>query len=109
MARLARATSCPPERAELERLVGEDHAKEVLGRGLTLIDLLERFASCQVDLALVLELLPAPRPRQYSISSAAEQQSHVALTVSVLEEQARSGGGVFRGAASGYLQRVRPR
>jgi hypothetical protein len=43
-----------------------------LRRRLTLIDLLEMFPSCQVDLALALELLPAPRPRQYSISSAAD-------------------------------------
>ncbi|MEU2234077.1 bifunctional cytochrome P450/NADPH--P450 reductase [Streptomyces vietnamensis] len=109
VARLARETGCPPERAELERLAGEDHAEHVLGRRLTLIDLLERFASCQVDLALVLELLPAPRPRQYSISSAAEEQSEVALTVSVLEEPANwPGDRAFRGAASTHLQRVRP-
>ncbi|MFC9489902.1 reductase, partial [Streptomyces hydrogenans] len=75
----------------------------------TLIDLLERFPSCQVDLASVLELLPAPRPRQYSISSASEDQTDAALTVSVLEEAApRRGGRAFRGAASGYLRRVRP-
>ncbi|MEW2571823.1 cytochrome P450 [Streptomyces sp. NPDC047070] len=107
VARLARATACPPERIELERLAGGDHAELVQGRAPTLLDLLERFASCEVDLALVLELLPAPRPRQYSISSAAEEQSNAALTVSVLEAPARSGEGVFRGTASTYLRRVR--
>ncbi|MFC4015532.1 hypothetical protein ACFOY2_50565 [Nonomuraea purpurea] len=108
VARLAPTTGCPPERAELERLAGDEHGEHVLRRGLTLIDLLEMFASCQVDLALALELLPAPRPRQYSISSAAEEQSEVALTVSVLEGPALSGEGAFRGTASSYLQRVRP-
>ena len=108
LARLAQTTGCPPERAELERLAGDDHAEQVQRRRLTLIDLLEMFGSCQVDLALALELLPAPRPRQYSISSATEEQSEVALTVSVLEEPALFGEDTFRGAASGYLQRVRP-
>ncbi|WP_433519540.1 bifunctional cytochrome P450/NADPH--P450 reductase [Nonomuraea sp. CA-143628] len=108
VARLTQTTSCPPERAELERLAFDDHAEQVLRRRLTLIDLLEKFASCQVDLALALELLPAPRPRQYSISSAAEEQSEVALTVSVLEGPALSGKGTFHGTASSYLQRVRP-
>ncbi|MEW9548446.1 bifunctional cytochrome P450/NADPH--P450 reductase [Nonomuraea sp. NPDC050783] len=108
VARLARTTGCPPERLELERLAGDDHTEHVLRPRVTLLDLLERFASCQVDLALALELLPAPRPRQYSISSAAEEQREAALTVSVLEGPARSGAGTFRGTASSYLQRVRP-
>ncbi|MYS53702.1 hypothetical protein GTW46_27195 [Streptomyces sp. SID6013] len=107
VARLAHATACPPERAELERLAEVDRTERGQDRGATLLDLLERFASCEVDLALVLELLPAPRSRQYSISSAAEVDSDVALTVSVLEAPEHSGGGVFRGTASGYLQRVR--
>ncbi|MFF8632396.1 bifunctional cytochrome P450/NADPH--P450 reductase [Streptomyces werraensis] len=109
VARLARSTGCPPERSELQRLAGDDHAEHVLRPRLTLVDLLERFPSCQVDLATALELLPAPSPRQYSISSAAEEQAEAALTVSVLEEAApRREGRVFRGAASSYLQRVRP-
>ncbi|MCB5167330.1 cytochrome P450 [Streptomyces bambusae] len=108
VAELARRTPCPPERAALERLAGPEHAEEVLRPRLGVLDLLERFASCRVDLALLLELLPAPRPRTYSISSAAEEQDTVALTVSVIEGPARSGKGVFRGAGSDLLRRSRP-
>ncbi|MER7765023.1 cytochrome P450 [Streptomyces sp. NPDC097619] len=108
VARLAELTPCPPERAELERLAGEGHAEEVLAPRLGVLDLLERFASCRADLPLLLELLPAPRPRAYSISSAAEEQDTAALTVSVLEGPARSGRGVFRGAASDLLRRTAP-
>ncbi|ATE54653.1 cytochrome P450 [Actinosynnema pretiosum] len=86
VARLAERCPCPPERAELAATTGA-----------TLLELLERFPSCAVDLALALELLPAPRTRLYSISSAAEEQrAEVALTVSVT------------GVTSGYLSRVRP-
>ncbi|WP_144589770.1 ferredoxin reductase domain-containing protein, partial [Brevibacterium casei] len=56
----------------------------------------------------MIERLPAPRARQYSISSAAETQTEVALTVSVIEGPALSGTGTYRGAASSYLQRVQP-
>ncbi|HWS39163.1 MAG TPA: hypothetical protein VN408_41270, partial [Actinoplanes sp.] len=93
VARLAGTTRCTPERAEL------DQPGPLLENRLTLLDLLERFTSCRVELALVLELLPAPRPRLYSISSAAEQQPEVAaLTVSVVDG----------GTASGHLSRSRP-
>ncbi|MHA7132939.1 bifunctional cytochrome P450/NADPH--P450 reductase [Oerskovia turbata] len=108
VARLARTTACPPERAELERLAGPDHADQVLGGRLGVLDLLERYASCQVDLALVLDLLPAPLPRLYSISSAAEESETAALTVSVVEGPARSGRGDVHGTASGHLARLLP-
>lgn len=108
VAALAQTTKCPPERAELDNLAGPDHAERVLGRRLSLLDLLEMFPSCLVDLAWVLERLPEPRARQYSISSAAEAQTDVALTVSVVEGPAPSGRGVHRGAASDYLRRARP-
>lgn len=108
VARLAQATKCPPERIELEGLAGERYAEQVMSKRFTLLDLLEMFASCEVDLAWILDALPAPRARQYSISSATEAQSDIALTVSVVECPALSGRGTYRGTASGYLQRARP-
>ncbi|MBP2328163.1 cytochrome P450/NADPH-cytochrome P450 reductase [Kibdelosporangium banguiense] len=108
VSRLAQTTKCPPERTELGRLAGDDHAALVLGKRLSLLDLMEMFPSCQVDLAWVLDMLPPHRARQYSISSAAEIQSDVALTASVVEGPALSGNGTYRGAASSYLQRVQP-
>lgn len=106
VARLARTASCPPERTELERLATEAHAAEVLGRRITLTDLLEAFGSCDIDLAVVLELLPPQRVRQYSISSSSIEQGTAALTVSVLEAPAHSGRGTFHGTGSTYLQRA---
>ena len=105
---LAGTTRCPPERAELEKLATPEGAESIREKRFSLLDLLEMFASCEVELAWVLERLPAPRARQYSISSAAEVQSGVALTVSVIEGPARAGRGTYRGAASSYLQRLQP-
>lgn len=105
---LAHTTKCPPERDDLVQLAGPRHADVVLEKRLSLLDLVELFPSCRVDLAWVLDRLPAPRARQYSISSAHEAQSEVSLTVSVIEAPARSGRGLFRGAASSHLQRAHP-
>ncbi|MCA1192868.1 bifunctional cytochrome P450/NADPH--P450 reductase [Saccharopolyspora sp. 6V] len=105
---LAQSTKCPPEHDELDKLAGSEYADVVRARRLSLLDLLEMFPSCQVDLAWVLERLTEPRVRQYSISSAAEVQADVALTVSVVETPALSGTGTYRGAASSYLQRALP-
>lgn len=105
---LAGTTRCPPERAELEKLATPEEAEKIRDKRFSLLALLEMFASCEVDLAWVLERLPAPRARQYSISSAAEVQNEVALTVSVIEGPARAGSGTYRGAASSYLQRLQP-
>ena len=83
VARLARTTSCPPERTELERLAGDDHSGQVLHRRLMLLDLLQMFASCQVDLALALELLPRPQAQiggTRSVSASQGQRKHVVDT-----------------------------
>ncbi|AOS62030.1 bifunctional cytochrome P450/NADPH--P450 reductase [Actinoalloteichus hymeniacidonis] len=105
IAALAETTRCTPERRELTELANQAESGE---RRPSLLHLLERFASCPVDLAWVLERLPEPRARQYSISSAAEVQTEVALTVSVVEGPDRAGSGTYRGAASSYLQRTHP-
>lgn len=108
IAALAESTQCPPERTELAGLTAPDQADTLRDRRYSLLEMLERFASCEADLAWVLERLPAPRARQYSISSAAEVQTDVALTVSVIEGPALSGTGTYRGAASSYLRRAQP-
>lgn len=108
VAHLAKATRCTPEITDLKRLCDEEYEDVVLTKRLSLLDLMEMFMSVQVDLAWTLEMLPAPRMRQYSISSAAETQTDVSLTVSVIEDAARSGKDLYRGAASSYLQRVQP-
>ena len=73
----------------------------------TLLDLLEDHPECDLPFAEFLDLLPALRPRYYSISSSPTASSDVALTVGVLEGPARSGdGSTFRGVCSGHLRDV---
>ncbi|MFL6115002.1 MAG: cytochrome, partial [Catenulispora sp.] len=73
----------------------------------TLLDLLEAHPECELPFAEFLDLLPALRPRYYSISSSPTMNADVALTVGVVQGPARSrDGSTFRGVCSGHLSTV---
>ncbi|MGW7789666.1 bifunctional cytochrome P450/NADPH--P450 reductase [Streptomyces tricolor] len=100
---LAEANPCPPERAALATLPGDDPR--------TLVELAEDHPALRGALGwpLLLDLLTPLRPRHYSISSApAADPRHADLMVSVLDAPARSGKGRYRGTGSGHLASLRP-
>ena len=102
---------CPPHRAQLASLAADPvrYQAEVLDKRLSVLDLLEQYASCDMTLAEVLELLPTMRLRQYSVASSPRVSPDVcAITVSVLDAAAASGRGRYRGTASNYLARLAP-
>jgi cytochrome P450/NADPH-cytochrome P450 reductase len=101
---LATSTKCPPEQAELQLLATESYDEEVLSRRLSVLDLLERFASCPLGFAEWLQMLPPMTIRQYSISSSPLwNPEHVTLTIAVLDAPALSGMGRYQGVASSYM------
>ena len=105
--RLAASNPCPPHRTELLALAGDRYEAEVLAKRTTVLELLESFPSCGLTFAELLELLPAMRVRQYSISSSPlREPSLCSLTVAVVDAPAWSGQGRFRGACSTYLARL---
>ncbi|MFO1079545.1 MAG: cytochrome P450 [Reyranellaceae bacterium] len=104
VAALAEATRCPPDKAALAPLAAESYEAEVLGRRTSVLDLLERFAACELSFARFLEMLPPLKARQYSISSSPLwKPDHVTLTVAVVDAPALSGNGRFQGVASSHL------
>ncbi len=110
VAQLAEATPCPPERAALERLAGEEiYDAEVLDRRVSVLELLERTGSCTLGFAAFLAMLPTLRARQYSISSSPlANEVQASLTLAVVDAPALSGRGRFEGVASSYLARLAP-
>lgn len=99
----AEANPCPPERAALAALPGDDPR--------TLLELAEDHPALRgaLDWPLLLDLLPPLRLRHYSISSVpAADARHADLMVSVLDAPARSGKGRYRGTGSGHLASLRP-
>ncbi|MFD8913256.1 cytochrome P450 [Streptomyces sp. NPDC059575] len=100
---LAGANPCPPERAALAALPGDDPR--------TLLEITEDHPALRGALGwpLLLDLLTPLRPRHYSVSSSpAADPHHADLMVSVLDAPARSGNGRYRGTGSNHLASLKP-
>jgi cytochrome P450/NADPH-cytochrome P450 reductase len=110
----ALAASMPPgpARDELAALAGTDDAAraayraQIAGPRRTLLELCEAHPDAALGFAEFLDLLPALRPRYYSISSSPSATAEASLTVGVLDEPARSGEGRYRGTCSTHLAAV---
>ncbi len=107
---LAAAARCPPEQVELSKLAEEGaYQREVLGKRVSVLELLERFASCEPGFAAFLEMLPPAKARQYSISSSPLwNATRCTLTVAIVDAPALSGQGRYQGMASSYLANCSP-
>jgi cytochrome P450/NADPH-cytochrome P450 reductase len=107
---LATFTVCPPHKKELEALLEEEAYKEnVLKKHITMLDLLEKYAACEMPFERFLELLSPLKARYYSISSSPRlQPNQASITVAVVREPARNGQGEYRGVASNYLSELQP-
>jgi len=107
---LADATQCPPDKRALEALCEEDsYAHEVLGKRASVLDLLERYAACELTFEVFLSMLPTLKARQYSIaSSPLAQPRRAALCIAIVEGPALSGQGRYQGVASSFLAHTAP-
>ncbi len=102
---LAAATPCPPEAEALEALAtDESYARDVLDKRVSVLDLVERTASCALPFATFLAMLPLLRARQYSISSSPlVDAGEASLTIAVVDAPSYSGQGRYLGVASTFL------
>ncbi|MEU0967440.1 cytochrome P450 [Streptomyces sp. NPDC005917] len=112
---LSEYTQCPWTRPQLQAYVAdtdeaeERYQKDVLGKRVSVLSLLERFPAVELPLAVFLEMTGPIRPRFYSISSAPlANPRHVRLTVGLLEGPALSGDGRYRGTCSSYIAGLEP-
>ncbi|GAA1329688.1 bifunctional cytochrome P450/NADPH--P450 reductase [Pseudonocardia xinjiangensis] len=110
---LARYTTDPGQKAQLESLTGDDeqshaaYTEHVYEPNRSVLDLLDAFPACEVPFEVFLDMLPPLRPRYYSISSSPMADAGVAsITAGVLRGPARSGVGTFTGVCSGHLAAV---
>ena len=109
--RLASSNVCPPHREHLAALAADQdrYRRDSLDKRVSVLDLLESYPSCQISFAEFLEMLPAMRVRQYSISSSPRRDaSRCSLTIAVVDAPAWSGIGQFRGTCSSYLSQLEP-
>lgn len=102
---LAEHASCPPDVIALTALTEAVYYKaQVLEKRVSLLDLLERFASVELPFALFIDQLAELHPRYYSIASShLISPERVDLAVSSVEGVAFSGSGDYLGACSSTL------
>ncbi|MEU6096973.1 cytochrome P450 [Streptomyces sp. NPDC047079] len=112
---LAEYTQCPWTRPQLEAYTADTEEaeelfqKEILGKRVSVLNLLERFPAVELPLAAFLDMMAPIRPRFYSISSAPQANPRqVRLTVGLLEGPALSGDGQYRGTCSSYIAGLEP-
>jgi cytochrome P450/NADPH-cytochrome P450 reductase len=107
---LARAATTDSTKSHLQTLK-ESHAEAVAARRLSVLQILEDHLDIDITFGAFLQLLPAMRVRQYSISSSPLwNPSKVTITISVVASPAMSGTSVepFLGVGSNYLASLRP-
>ncbi|KAJ3540280.1 hypothetical protein NM208_g5131 [Fusarium decemcellulare] len=114
LAVLSEATRDPVQAATIESLRTLDFEREVLRKRSSIIDILERFSSCDISFAEYVDMLQPLRPRQYSISSAPTPTAQpmlaqvCSITFDVFKGPAYSGTSQFYGVASNYLADLCP-
>jgi len=93
----------------IEKLL-EDYKTAVVDKRLSVIDILVSNPALKLSLGAFINMLPAMRVRQYSISSSPLwNPSHCTLTVSVVSAPAFSGtGDQFLGVATNFLAGLKP-
>ncbi|WP_412103374.1 bifunctional cytochrome P450/NADPH--P450 reductase [Rossellomorea aquimaris] len=105
---MAGYTVCPPHKKELEVLLEEEvYREQVLKKRVSMLDFMEKYEACELPFERFLELLPALKPRYYSISSSPRvHEDQLSITVGVVRGTAWSGHGEYEGVASNYLARL---
>jgi cytochrome P450/NADPH-cytochrome P450 reductase len=109
---LAASLPAGAARDELAGLAGSDddsrarYREQIARPRRTFLELCESHPEASLEFAEFLDLLPALRPRYYSISSAPSVSAAPSLTVGVLDEPARGGEGRYRGTCSNHLAAV---
>lgn len=102
---LVEATGEELVRARLQFMASEAYTSEVIGKRVSMLDLLERHPEIDLPLSSFLSMLPPMRIRQYSIaSSPLWNPNHVVLSYSVIDEPSLYDATKRRvGVATGYL------
>jgi cytochrome P450/NADPH-cytochrome P450 reductase len=102
---LSEHAACPPDGLALLALADANCYKtEILDKRVSVLDLLERYASIEFPFVAFIDQLPELRPRYYSIASSHFTfPGQVDIAVSRVEGVALSGSGDYLGACSSTL------
>jgi NADPH-ferrihemoprotein reductase len=104
---LADAQGCASSAARLAQLASPaGYTEGIRLTGLDVCDVLQRVPDVRVPLPMLVDLLPALRPRYYSITSSAHESPARASVVSRLVAYTNGAGRRVEGLCSGFLNHV---
>lgn len=99
---------CPPEKKELQAMISNYDILITVPK-LTVFELLEKFRSIQLTLSEFITIMPALKPRYYSISSSPKSLPNaVEITVGVQKDFIQQTGRTHLGICSNFLATVGP-
>ncbi|KAL2869660.1 bifunctional cytochrome P450/NADPH--P450 reductase [Aspergillus lucknowensis] len=107
---LADACTDADAKTTLRRYASETYTEEIVTKGISVLDILERYPAIDLPLGTFLLMLPSMRLRQYSISSSPLwNPKHATISISVLDSPSRSleDGPRHLGVATSYLDSLR--
>ncbi|KAL4787174.1 cytochrome P450 [Aspergillus varians] len=107
---MADASRDADTKTTLTAYANETYTKEILTKGVSVLDILERYPAIDLPLGSFLLMLPSMRVRQYSISSSPRwNPNHATISISVLDAPSRSreDGRRHLGVATSYLDSLR--
>lgn len=103
--------SDPKEKADLKHLLTKEGAGEMRKLSeetVTYADLLQRFPSCKMTTANMLEFIPNIKPRLYSIASAQEQMGDTLQLCIIADDWETPSGRARHGTCTRYLRGLQP-
>jgi cytochrome P450/NADPH-cytochrome P450 reductase len=93
----------------LHALSTSRYQSDILGKRISLLDILEVYGKISIPFAEYLGLLPPMRPRHYSISSSPLRDPKTcSITYGVINTDSMAGTSRFQGVAGNYLGSLRP-
>lgn len=107
--KLASSADDTSTQAALLSLAEQDYDATILSKRTSILDLLTHYSNISLPFPDLLSILPAKRPRHYSISSPLANPGHCSIIYSLIDSPTSlSNSGPFHGVIGSYLASLRP-
>lgn len=103
---LAKYTTCPPHKIELEACIEDSvYDEQIVKKQITLLDLLEKYEACELPFDRLLEILSPVQPRFYPVSLFKNPNR---VTIVLDQNPPLQDGDTRLNAISNYLEQCNP-
>ncbi|MFV8829967.1 cytochrome P450 [Alkalihalobacterium sp. APHAB7] len=105
---LAKYTTCPPHKIELESCIENSvYDEQIVKNKITILDLLEKYEACELQFDRLLEILSPVQPRFYPVSLF-KRPNRVSFSIVMDQNSTGQDGNTRLNANSNYLEQCKP-